>query len=100
MTENLYDQHALYKELLYTCFEKVKKHLQKKYKEIAQLISQYTGFSFILKSVNILDQIKEDRELNANKYYGIFKLCIETRDTKLVETSIYYLYVNLFIISK
>lgn len=100
MTENLYDQNALYKELLYTSLDKIKKHLQKKYRDIAQLITQYTGLTFISNILHKLDQIKDDRDLNANRYYGIFKLCIETRDTKLVETSIYYLYVNLFIISK
>ena len=95
MTESLYDQQALYKELLYTSFDKVKKHLQKKYKEIAQLISQHTGLFLISNNLNISEQLKDDKELNGNRYYGLFKLCIETRDTKLVETSIYYLYVKL-----
>jgi hypothetical protein len=42
------------------------------------------------------DQIKNDKELNANKYFGVYKLSIETKDTKLVETSIYFIHVNGF----
>ena len=43
MIENLSDPQTLYKELLYSCFEKIKKHLQKKYKEIAQMESIPVG---------------------------------------------------------
>lgn len=40
------------------------------------------------------EQIKTDKEYNANKYFGVYKLSIETKDTKLVETSIYFIHVS------
>lgn len=43
MAENLSDPQRLYLELVDASFERIKKHLPKKYKEIAQLVSQFTG---------------------------------------------------------
>jgi len=94
MSESLSNPLNLYKEILYTFFEKTNKQIQKRYKEISLLISQFTGSTLLITPIlHLQEQIKDDREPNANRYYGVFKLSIETRDTKLVETSIYYLYV-------
>ena len=49
---------------------------------------------------SLVEELKQDKGLNANKYFGIFKLCIETKDAKLIETSIYHIHViqdDLFI---
>ena len=52
MIENISDPQTLYKELLFSCFEKIKKHLQKKYKDIAQIITQSSG-CLVLSTVHL-----------------------------------------------
>lgn len=76
-----------------TSFEKIKKHLPKKYKEIKDLIGTFAGIC-LFTNWNVKDQIKNDKDLNANKYFGVYKLCIETKDPKMIETSIYHIHVG------
>ena len=53
--ENLSDPHALYKELLYTCFEKIKKHLQKYHCDCNHLV--YVAMSFLHNKKNLSSAI-------------------------------------------
>jgi len=78
--ENLSDPQTLYQDILQTAFEKLKKTLPKKYKETHETINTF------------IDQLKQDKERSANQYFGVFKECIETKDAKLIETSIYYIH--------
>jgi len=78
--ENLSDPQTLYQDILQTAFEKLRKTLPKKYKETHETINTF------------FDQLKQDKERNANQYFGVFKECIETKDAKLIETSIYYIH--------
>ena len=96
--ENLSDPQTLYQEILQTAFEKIKKNLPKKYKEIREMIVTYLGkLRERLHHPNFgTEQLKQDKDLNANKYFGVFKLCIETKDPKLIETSIYHIHVIKF----
>jgi len=48
--ENLSDPQTLYQDLLQTSFEKLKKGLPKKYKEINDMILTSIGLSFIKSS--------------------------------------------------
>lgn len=71
-----------YKELMDESFAKIKKTLPaKKYKELLDLCN--VAHEQVLKVGN------EREELNANKYFYIFKLALESKIPRLMEFLLY-----------
>lgn len=74
--------YVIYQQLLTGCFEKIRKTLPKKYKEVRDLCGE------------AIDQIKVDEKesvLSANKYFRIMKLALDTKIPRLTEQLLYYI---------
>lgn len=74
------DPYSAYIELLSSAFEKICKALStRKNKETRDMCS------------SALDVIKNDHSLDANKYFPIFKEALDSKITKVIETTLYYI---------
>lgn len=76
-------------------FEKVKKTVPKKYKELKELCNEAIGKIYLyLHTLSILIylekvKLEKDGPYDANKYFYIFKLAMDTKITKLMEHILY-----------
>lgn len=91
----------IYEELLSKSLKKINSELGKKNSKLKEIISkcessQISNFFEKTTSIMFLAMIHQDKneELNANKYYPIFKQVIETKIPKLMELSIFTLQVS------
>jgi predicted component of type VI protein secretion system len=71
--ESAAERKSIYQELLTESFEHLAKQLPKTNKAAVQ---------------QLLEQLKEDQELNANKYFGIYKLAINSKDPKAISMAL------------
>ena len=84
------DPYAQYSELLGKAFEKIKKYVPKKYKQLRDLCTEGEGKkSFGLK--RYIEKIKNEKEgpYDANKYFFLLKMGLDTKITKLMEHLLY-----------
>ena len=73
--------YMIYQQLLNGCFDKIKKTLPKKFKELRDLCQE------------AMDQVKADEQqsvLSANKYFRIMKLALDAKIPRLTEQILYY----------
>ena len=73
-------------------FEKIKKLVPKKYKELKDLCTEAQGnLTLYLSSLCIIEKVKleKDGPYDANKYFYILKLGLDTKITKLMESLLY-----------
>ncbi|CAG9330937.1 unnamed protein product [Blepharisma stoltei] len=71
--------YTAFSELLTQALEKIRKYLNsKKFKNLRENCNQ------------ALEQIKVDQTLDANKYFPIFKLALDSKNTKVLEHTLYY----------
>jgi hypothetical protein len=78
--EHMKDPKITYIETLTEALDKLRKALpSKKFKDLQNMCS------------SAIEQIKTDAELDANKYFIIFKLSLETKLIKILEISLYYI---------
>jgi len=87
--EPVRDPYVQYSELLDKALEKIKKNVPKKYKELKDLCTEAQGKT--LPSNATLEKIKleKDGPYDANKYFYILKLGLDTKITKLMEHLLY-----------
>ena len=74
-TQNL-SRSELFVFIITDFLDKVKKNLPKKYSRLRELANTHT------------DLIAMDSTTNANKYFIIIKLCVETKQIKLLDLSL------------
>lgn len=73
--------YAIYQQLLEGCFEKIRKSLPKKCKELKDLCGE------------AIEQVRADERdstLSANKYFRIMKLAMDAKIPRLTEQILYY----------
>ena len=87
--EPVRDPYVHYSELLGKAFEKIKKYVPKKYKQLRDLCTEAEGKCSIL--IYYAEKIKTEKEPphDANKYFLIIKLALDTKITKLMEHLLY-----------
>lgn len=74
------DPRSTYIETLTQAFERLKKVLSvKKYKDLCSMVT------------SAIQQVPTDEELDANKYFIIFKLALDTRITRVLEIALYFM---------
>ena len=79
---NLRPNFVLYEQLVSGCLEKIKNTVPRKLKELRDMCSEG------------IEQVKLDADeetLNANKYFRIFKLALDTKIPRLTEQIIYHI---------
>lgn len=88
--EPVRDPYVQYSELLIKAFEKIKKTVPKKYKELKELCNEAIG-KYLCFWFHLLEKVKLEKEgpYDANKYFYIFKLALDTKITKLMEHVLY-----------
>ena len=101
--ENPAERQSMYQELLGESFEQLIKQLPKANKPLVQqflgtipLLSNLYYFLFpsIIQRYSstfhnfYIDQLKSDQDLNANRYFGVYKLAIGLKDPKLILISL------------
>lgn len=68
-----------YSELLISAFEKIRKGINtRKHKDLKELCAA------------AIEQVKNDQSLDANKYFLIFKQALDSKNTKVLEHTLYY----------
>ena len=73
------DPYTAYSELLVPAFEKISKLVNsRKHKELKELCNKAA------------EQVKSDKSLDANRYFPILKMVLETKNAKVVELGLYY----------
>jgi brefeldin A-inhibited guanine nucleotide-exchange protein len=77
--EHMRDPYSAYTDLLSSAFDKIKKNLPKKYRDLRDKCSL------------AMEQSKIDKSLDGNKYFPICKMALDTNITKVVEVTLYYL---------
>lgn len=90
--EPVRDPYVQYSELLNKAFEKVKKNVPKKYKELKDLCTEAQGMHSVFNHVAwYTEKVKLERDgpHDANKYFYILKLALDTKITKLMEHILY-----------
>lgn len=75
------DPYIHYSELLNKAFEKIKKTIPKKNKELKELCNE------------AIEKIKHEKDgpYNANKYFFILKMALDLKILKLTENILYYI---------
>jgi hypothetical protein len=66
----------LYQQILVECLDKIRKTIPKKFKELKDLCGD---------AIDLVKAEQPDTHLNANKYFRIFKLALDTKIPKLTE---------------
>ncbi len=87
--EPVKDPYIQYSELLIKAFDKIKKTVPKKYKELKEQCNDATGRSDYLNW--IVEKVKLEKEgpYDANKYFYILKMALDTKIAKLMEHILY-----------
>ncbi len=98
--ESAAERKSIYQELLTESFEHLAKQLPKTSKAAVQQLLGKFFFSNMSRSsspyfqfhISIyklpIEQLKEDQELNANKYFGIYRLAINSKDPKAISMAL------------
>ena len=89
--EAVRDPYLQYSGLLSKAFEKIKKTVPKKYNELKNICTEAQGRHYISIFKFLIEKIKleKDGPYDANKYYYILKLGLDTKITKLMESLLY-----------
>jgi hypothetical protein len=97
--ESLNDRPSMYADFLNNPIEKIRKLLPKKHKDLRELLSRTQGnflSEVLINSYKEDIKLEKEQEPNANKHYLLFKLSIQTKNSKIIEICLYYLQVSMF----